>query len=231
MKSYQLAYLARCAIARLTMVTALVLGISVMVQAKGPEQPSKANIEYSRDPSSLIVSYDLYVGEIAEVDGGPSIRVYGNGFAYVHYPIYMARSGDYGIELSESEMVDLLNSMTANGVIEFDPNTAKLITGETDALRREQDGTLHFVSDPSTTVIEINLVSYTPPGLNRLQQENLSKKIHWSGLQSDAQLYPDHTAIQNLASAERGLRELMERSDLVKLDTRSLPLSAAPGTD
>lgn len=228
MKPYRPGRLARRAIATLT---ALLFCMSMQVQAKSPVHPSKAVFEYSRDPSSLIVSYVLHVGEIAEVDGGPSIRVYGDGFAYVHYPVYMTRSGDYGIELSESEMTDLLNSLLVDGIIEFDPDSARLITRETDRLRREQEGILHFVSDPSTTVMEINLVSYTPPGKPQLQQSNLGKTIRWSGLQSDARQYPDHVAIQKLASAERSLAALMERSDLVKLDAQALRISPLSGKD
>lgn len=228
MKSYRPGHLALGAIATLA---ALLFCMSVQVQAKSPVHSSKAVFEYSRDPSSLIVSYELHVGEIAEVDGGPSIRVYGDGFAYVHYPVYMTRSGDYGIELSESEMTGLLDSLVVDGIIEFDPDSAKLVNRETDRLRREQEGILHFVSDPSTTVMEINLVSYTPAGKPHLQQSNLSKSVRWSGLQSDARQYPDHMAIQKLASAERTLGALMERSDLVRLDAQALQLSPLPGKD
>jgi len=231
MKSYLSGKSSRSTIARLIAIAFLVLGISNLAQAKNPTTPSKAVVEYSHSPDSLIISYALILGEIAGSDRGPSLRIYGDGLAYVHYPVYMARAGDYGFHLSNNEMVSLLDSLADDGVIEFDTTKAKEATQLTDALRRETEGIMHHVSDPSTTVIEIHLLSYTPPGANTLKKTDLGKIVRWSGLLADARQYPDHAAIQNLASAERMLQTLMERPNLVSLEPQTLMTSPVPAKD
>jgi len=231
MKSYLSGKSSRSAIARLVTIAFFVFGISNLAQAKDPTTPSKAIIEYSRSPDSLIISYTLILGEIAGTDRGPSLRVYGDGLAYVHYPVYMTRAGDYGFQLSKDEMVKLIDSLAADGVVDFDTTGVKETVRETDTLRRENDGVMHYVSDPSTSVIELNLLSYTPPGVTGLQQIKLNKTVRWSGLQSDARTYPGHVAIQKLASAEQNLRAFMERPDLVKLEPQADSASTVPGRD
>ena len=231
MKDYLPANPFRSVVARLAALVIVVFGISGFALAKEILEPPAAIFEFSHAPGSLIVSYALHIGEIAGVDRGPTLHIYGDGLAHVYYPAYMTRAGDYGIQLSEDEMVSLLESLVADGVIEFDSAGARVTARETDALRREREGTMHYVSDPSTSVIEMNLLSYTPLGASSLQKTNVNKTIRWSGLQSDARLYPNHAVIQNLAVAERRLRAFMDRPDLVRVDPQTRHASPTPGKD
>jgi len=217
--------------AKLTGAVIVLLGIINPVQAKSPEAPQKARIEYSQSPNTLVISYTRHVGEIAHADRGPSLRIYGDGVAYVHYPLYMTKAGDYTFQLSKSEMLGLFDSLVGDGVIEFDSERARKKQRQSDRLQHQTSTVMHYVSDPPVALIEMNLVSYTRPGANTLQQTNLHKVVHWSGLQSDAEQYPQHMAIQKLAAAERRLRELMEQPGLVRLDTSPQRINIASGKD
>lgn len=231
MKDYLPAELFQNVLTKLTALAIAVFGLSGVVLAKEIVEPPAAIIEFSHNPGSLIVGYTLHIGEIAGVDRGPTLRIYGDGLAYVYYPVYMTRAGEYGYQLSESEMAELLGSLVVDGVIEFDSAEARLTVLETELLRRESEGTMHYVSDPSISVIEMNLVSYTPKGASSLQKANVNKTIRWSGLQSDARQYPKHAVIQNLAAAERRLLTFMERPDLIRVDSRSRQAPPMPGKD
>ena len=231
MKSCLSGSVTRVAIAYLAAIVFLVPGLSGSAQSRGPAQAAKTTIEYSRDADDLIISYTLSIGEIAESDRGPRLQIFGDGFAYVHYPVYMTKAGEYGIQLSDNEMLTLLESLVADGVVEFDTAGTRETLNEIDTYRRENEGVLHYVSDPSVTVIEVNLVSYSPTHSPGLQQADVSKTLRWSGLEADAMQYPDYLPIQNLASAERGLRAFMERTDLVKLDVQVPLVAPVPGSD
>ena len=57
---------------------------------------------------------------IDEPDPIPLLRVYRNGWVQVHFPKYMKRAGDYGLQLTEAEMTALLSSLAAKGLMNFD---------------------------------------------------------------------------------------------------------------
>ncbi len=217
--------------ARLAALAIFFMGSFGNASAKETLASPGATVEYSNSPDALIVSYTLHLGELAESDRGPSMQIYGDGLANIHYPAYMARAGSYSIRLSGDEMNKLIHALVADGLLKFDSAKARATARDIGTLRRESQGVMHYVSDASTSVIELHLVRYASPGTPSLQAANVDKTIRWSGLQSDARIYPDHVAIQKLATAERRLRTLMERPDLVKVDSRNRAASSTPGKD
>jgi len=202
-----------------------------IVQAREAVTPSGATVEYSHDPVALIVSYALNIGELAEPGGGPKMQIYGDGLAVIHYPDYMTRAGNFELQLSSEEMAALLSSLVTHGVLAFDATSARASMRETATLRQNDSGIMHYVSDPSTTVIEMHIVRYQTPGKVSAQSINPDSTIRWSGLQTDARQYPDHVAIQGLAAAEQTLRTLMERPDMVKSAAGSHATTVTPGSN
>ena len=219
------------AVAGLAILTVTAIGISGFALAKEITISSGAKIEYSHASDALIVSYALHVGELAESDPGPTVLIFGDGLAHVFYPAYMTRAGDYEIQLSDDEMTELLDTLIAGGFLEFDASEIRARLHEVDAQQRENDGVLRYVSDPSTSVFEMNLIAYALPGASGVQAVNVNKSIHWSGLQSAALQYPSESPIQNLANVEQTLRRLMERPDLITVDSRNRTARTAPRLD
>jgi hypothetical protein len=195
----------------------LALGVlaSVLLAMAQNHKLSQAWFDYARDEDTIVIQLRRDIAMIDEPDPIPLLRVYGNGWVQVHFPKYMKRAGDYGLQLTEAEMTALLSSLAAKGLIHFDQQ-------ETHQLRlraMQQQGTPTRVhrSDEDVTFIEIRLDSYQPADASMPIQHNVRQTIAWSALRSDAQRYPSVEAIQNLAAAVEELEALTEREDLVKL--------------
>ncbi len=215
----------------LAALTVAILGMSELAVAKGIVTPSGATIEYSRSPSVLVINYALHVGEIATSEGHPGLQIFGDGLVQVYYPPYMARAGQYQLQLSDNEMSGLLVSLVSDGVLEFDPSAAQTTARAIDTLKMEDEGLMTFVSDRSISLIEMHIERYTPSGTMAIQSVNVTKTIRWKGLQSDARLYPGHAAIQNLANAEQRLRFYMESPDLSRAGSQRREAATAPQQD
>src|SRR5213593_3645995 len=91
-----------------------------------------ARIAHSTDPATVVVSYAVTLGEIASADGGPSVRIFGDGRVEAHYPAYMKGAGDHGARLSADELDALLGSLADTGVLDFD--AAATARGKRDAI-------------------------------------------------------------------------------------------------
>jgi hypothetical protein len=213
---------------RIVALIFVISGFSGVLWAKEFIVSSGAAIDYSRNPLALIVSYELHVGELAGPDSGPVLRIFGDGLAHIHYPPYMSKAGDYAIQLADDELAELLGSLVSDGVLEFDANRVQGKLREIETEQRETNGVVYHVSDASTSVLELHLLSYRAPGAVTVQTANLNKIIRWKGLQSDARTYPAEPAIQNLATAEKRLRSLMERQDLVRTGALDREAAVAP---
>lgn len=184
----------------------------------GRSAAAQGIVEYSRDPGTVVVSFTEILGEIGEVDRGPSLQIYGDGYALVHYPSYMRRAGDYALQLSQQEVDRLLRSLIGNKVLEFDEEETRRSKRQAAAeAQGDLQSTLFAVTDASTTVIEVRLDRYQPAGEAGQEILNVDKKITWYGLRSDARRYPNIEAIQNLAAAQKELWAVMQRQDLEKI--------------
>lgn len=183
-----------------------------------PDNPntSQATFEYSDDPGAIVVSYTHILGEIGDADNSPSLRIYADGHMVVRYPPFMKKAGEYTLELTQVEMDRLLRSLVDKKVMEFDTQAIRRSKLEAKAEKEDPKTTLHGVSDAPTTVIEIRLSRYIPPGSFAKEILNIDKKISWHGLSSDAKNYPNIKAIQDLHAAQKDLQALMNRRDLKK---------------
>ncbi len=176
--------------------------------------PASALVEYSRDPNTVVMSLNEVLGEIADADPGPSLEIYGDGRAVVHFPHYMRRAGDHSMRLSAAEMARLLRAIVDLRFVEFDADAAKRGKQETDAARTE----LRASTDPSVTTITLRLDRYRPASQIDPERVNVEQRIAWLGLRSDARAYPGVKPIQDLAAVWRELWAVMEHPSLTPID-------------
>jgi len=175
-------------------------------------------IEPARRPDVIVVSYREVLGEIGGADRGPTLAVYGDGRLVAHYPPYMKRAGDYEQWLAPAELDGLLRSLADKGVLEFDPAATRAA-----AAARQRAGaghgpvTVFEATDASTTVIEVAVDRYRPAAPGAREVRNVSKRVVWQGLRTDAERHPDVPALRDLAAAEQELRALRERPGFVRV--------------
>ena len=201
---------ALASLALLSGVVSFEMGASAQTNA-GPPAPSPAVVEYSRDPSTVLVHFLERIVALEDEDPGPSLDVYGDGRVAVHYPRYMKRAGDYTLQLGPEELGGLMRSLASRRIIEFDEGTVRQRKAEAAQSRAE----LFEVFDATTTEIELRLERYRPaPGARELR--NVHKRLAWNGLRADARRYPEVAELAQLAAAHQELRALMERPDLVR---------------
>jgi hypothetical protein len=204
-------------------LTLAILGIALggwkaAAQDPGQTETFAAIAEYARDPGTVVIHFTETLGEIALPEGGPSLRVYGDGRAVVHYPRYMKRAGDYRVQLSQEEMDRLMRLLVDRTVLEFDPKAARRAKQNAAAARRAAGEPAFYVSDASTTTVEVRLDRYKPRGLGRPLARDVHKTISWHGLRPEVRQYPEIESIRNLHAAQRELRAILKRPDLVKVE-------------
>jgi hypothetical protein len=61
----------------------------------------------------------------------------------------------------------------------------------------------------------VRLDRYTPAA--GTARDNVVASIAWSGVQADADAFPELASLQSLAAVERTLRALTERADLMRV--------------
>ena len=188
------------------------------VQAKEDHEHPK--VTYDESPQTVVVSFREILGELAEQDPAPLIRIFGDGRVLAHYPEYMQEAGDYELRLSTEDLRAKIRSLVAKGLVTFDSDRvreqkrAELARRQTEALSRGESPRFFFVADDSISVFELNLESYRSPGLPGLTLAPVQRKIAYLGLATDAERFADLEAIQQLHRAELELRQLLERGDL-----------------
>jgi hypothetical protein len=171
---------------------------------------------YVEDPETVVLRYTILHGEIAASAGAPSLVIYGDGRARVHYPAYMKRSGDRDVQLSRDEVSELLNRLDAAGVVDVDPRALRAEVraaaqeaqvGVTRADGIQEIGSVEYVADAPVIVLEMNVVRGQGAAAKALR-----KVIRWQNLQGDARRFKNIAVIQGLAEAENRLTAIMERS-------------------
>ncbi len=191
---------------------ALLASVAILLQ-----QPAVAQtVNYTRDASTVVVSYRIDIGEIADTESGPSVQIFGDGNALVHVPRYRRDSGDFKTKLSQAEMDNLMATLVANGVLDFDAAAAK------QAIRnaRQQRGggaaeVLTESTDPDVTTIELRVRRNAAPGAGSGGgAAEVTKVVRWVGLRRDAQQFGEIAAIRKLAAASERMEAVMERPDL-----------------
>jgi len=163
-----------------------------------------------------IIKYQQNIHMLATVDDRPTFQVFGDGRVLVHYPVYMKRAGDYEMQLDETELVDLLHSLSDNGVLDFDAEKhAKERKDEKKALKAK--GQFFAISDTVETTVEIRLDEYQKNN-SSTKISNFYKKFQWDNLEQDAKYYKKIKALEKSNQSVVNIRELMKDARLIKKD-------------
>lgn len=172
--------------------------------------------EFSRTSSEPIIEYNLIQHLLAEPDPEPLLRVYGDGRVLMHFPSYMRRAGDYELRLSRPELMALLRSLAADGIIDFDPAAVRQNKRQLEAQQLTAGEELYTQSDVTETVIDIRLDGYQR-GPTSTRIVNLNRRFNWRNLEHDARRFPQSEALRGAAAGVGRLHGLLRRSDLQPL--------------
>ena len=137
----------------------------------GSTAGAQLTFEYAEEPDALIIQLSQNVG-IVDADQTPLLRVYGDGVVRIHFPVYMKRAGNDTLQLSRSELQNLVASFVEGGLIDFSPEATRAqMRGLAAASRAQaparQPRQLTTRSDETIVSIEVNLNRYVPPSAGR----------------------------------------------------------------
>lgn len=195
-------------------VCVFALQSATVAAQSGPE------VTLTRDAATRIVSYRITPGELTT--GGISMQIYGDGRVVTQYPPPFTRQGTWELRLTPGEVDQLVQSLAANGVLDFDPAAVtEAKKAETAALRAAAAAgdapTVFAVSDPDAIELEVRVASYRPAGARQAEQHGVVKTIQWSTLQVDKRQHPNIAALRGLAAADQELRGLLDRNGFTKV--------------
>lgn len=176
---------------------------------------AEAYIGYSDNPDNLIIRLIDNIGEIESTEGYPTIEVYGDGSVKTYFPAFMKRAGHYRLKLNEEEVNSLLKTISDHQIPTFDTNSIKEMRVDLKS-RLSESGELFYSSDPSTSILKIQLDSYSE-NLNAETPASIDNTIIWHGLRQDAARYKEIEAIQNLHLIQQTILGLAEHPNLVKI--------------
>jgi hypothetical protein len=186
---------------------------SVTVLAKDKSNNRAAGFSFTRNGiqnrtiSGLsvqpVVRYEQNIHMLSSVDDRPSLQIFGDGHVLVHYPLYMKMSGDYEMQLKETELIDLLHSLSGNGVMNFDTKKHK-VERQTEEKALKAKGQFFAISDTVGTTVEIRLDEYQR---NRSSKKvtGFYKKFNWNNLEQDAKYFK---SIKTLALTNQSINEM-----------------------
>jgi hypothetical protein len=183
---------------------------------------SVASIEYSRDPTTVLVSFREILPEFADQDPTPLVRIYGDGRVVIYHPAYMKQAGQYEMMMSPRELEDLLLQLTP-ALINFDEKEVEMQKKASDKLLLASasdwnEVTLLHDSDAEISVFQINIEAYQAEGKESQIHYGLNLERSWRGLRFDARDYLGLEPVQALMQAENALRSLTRRNELVRVD-------------
>jgi len=140
----------------------------------------------------------------------PALQIYGDGTVRVHRPAYRQQAGDYELRLAPGELQRLLDTLAADGVLDYD-DAATRQAKRTAEENERRAGRAFAVTDTTRSIFEIRLDSYTPAG-GRPPVARLNKVIRADNVQIDAERLPAVAALGALSRLERTLLQLETRA-------------------
>jgi hypothetical protein len=182
---------------------------------------ARSALEYDGHPGAEVISLEYHANEVAEGDGEPRLRIYGDGTAVIHYPAYMKKAGNYMLQLTNQEMVGLFQAILKSGILAFNRGWVEQRKAQIEEKRRAQEtgepAMLYEVADADIVQVVCRLKRYAPQGFRAGAQTDFEKRIVYEGLQTDVERYPQIGALKGLRTIEQLLLSLTQRKDLVKI--------------
>jgi hypothetical protein len=185
---------------------------SVPTVAQTPED-SEPILEYSRDPNSIIVLFDLVGGMREEI---PVLRIYGDGRVLVHRDI----DKDFEMHLSDEEIKAWLRFLYDHGILKFDGSAIKREIEEIEfernrsKLSRGEPIQSRKVFDAGLSVIEVNLTAFRPGNAAGQVVNDFSHKASWANPRQSKIEFPEIAELGRFADAVDTLLELSRYREL-----------------
>jgi hypothetical protein len=194
---------------RTALTLCLILGPLGLWLASAGAAAAEPLCTYSRNADNVVLSYQEIL-PVGGPDPGPSLTVYGDGRALVHYPAYKKRAGDYELRLTPAELDALVDAVAGGGLLDLDEASARK-----KLKHAKQAATPHVTSDPTQIDIRVRVDRYAPRG--RAARSNVDKHVTWIGLRADAKRHRSLPEIRTLADAHDRIEALMRRDDLERV--------------
>ena len=198
---------------------AILLVVTSITHAQNPG--NRPVFSYPIDPDALIISYSETPQMLGNPDLTPRIQVFGDGRVQIHYPHYMQRAGDYEVYLNPGEMRQLLLAMS--GIFDFDSQAVKHARKAVKEHRETLEGVVYYRSEDTLEQFEILLDAYRSD--QAAKSEVINQQLKWNNIEADAVAYPELEELQKLKGARNSIRALLERDDLVKVQSATAKAS------
>ena len=137
------------------------------------------------------------------------VEFYEDGTVLIHYPVYMKKAGDYVVQLSADEILDILRLLVDPLVLNFDREQVEAEKEEIDA----ESPVVYAISDNSYSEFEISLRINGSSVLVTSDQ-----LIRWANLNLDKDRYPEIEVLGILAEIEAILMSLADHPAARRLD-------------
>lgn len=173
---------------------------------------SAASFSFETDSVEPILRYHEVVHMIANRDEQPMMQVYGSGLVKVHHPVYKKNAGDYEMQLSQQELVAILESLAGDGLMDLNVEKVKNKKQKVDKELRKQ-GDLFYISDSVTTHIDIKLKHYKPAN-KKLKVKDYKKSIRVKDIEHDVKRYKSIEEIQKTSKSITLLKKIMKNDKL-----------------
>ena len=177
--------------------------------------PSAAGFRLPVNSAEPIIVYRQNITMLENQDSQAGIQVFSDGRVHVHYPVYMKKAGDYEFTLTRPELIQLIQSLSTNGLMDFDHARVKQEKSNHD-LEMKARGELHYVSDAVETYVDIRLQDYQKTTASPVTPE-LTTRFSWKNLEQDAKYYKNNRSIQSAAEAVRTLDSLRQHPAMKKI--------------
>lgn len=199
----------------------LILNAPVLLAQKIVDSGAQsAGFRFSTDLTETVpvIHYQQNIQMLSGIDDRPSLNIFGSGRVVVHFPVYMKKAGDYEMLLDGSELVDLIQSLSGNGIMNFDE---KKVKGKLRSYKKalKAKGQFYEVSDAVETVIDIRLDEFQKNKTSK-KIKKFHKKFKWKNIEHDAARYKNESEIKDANKSVMQLRALMKDARLVKKDGR-----------
>lgn len=184
--------------------------------AQGADQPAEPKFSYTRAADQPILELSYEGGMIADPDPTPYIRVYGDGRAVIHRPVYMKDAGDFELQLSPEELENLLATFAQPELLTLDP--ARLTAMAAEAQGRAEAGPVERPGDHGITAnVDVRLERVEPETASAPALLDVDRRISLPTAAVEAGARAPIEPLQDFAAGIKQLEALAERPELVKL--------------
>ena len=177
-----------------------------------------AGFSYTKNSAATsaapVIFYQQLIEMLSTTDDMPSLKVYGNGHVLVHIPVYMKNAGDYEMDFDDTRMVNLIQSLSTDGILDFDEQkTADKVNASEKNLRAK--GQFHTISDAVYSIVDIKLDEYQKSSSSK-KQTGFHKRFQWKNIEHDARRHHQISEITNAGIAISQLQALLHDARLVR---------------